>query len=339
MKAHLAISSNWNSRDMDDGRPLVDAAHGLGLDALELGYALTHRQADDIRAAVRAREITVTSVHAFCPVPMGATSGHPEIFTICERDAHGRARAIDAVLDSARFAAEVGARAVVLHAGRVTPVVREAKALESLVSRPSSGPGLLARLFGGRPHAPDTPWTFPESAARRREKLYDRRTAKAQPFLDALRASLDTLVPAFEGLGVRLGLENLPTYDAIPNEPEMTQLLGDYGSPFFGYWHDLGHGQVRANLGYIHHASVVRRLSPRLVGMHIHDVVPPAGDHVMPPRGKTDFSSLAFLADLDIPAVLEPAPGTPVEEIREGIAFLRATWDRPLQGEPCANRH
>lgn len=328
MKAHLAISSNWNSRDMDNGHPLVDAAHSLGLDALELGYALTNRQADDIRAAVKAHEIVITSVHAFCPVPMGAESGHPEIFTICERDERGRARAIDAVLDSARFAAEVGARAVVLHAGRVTPVVHEAKALENIASRPPAAPGLFARLFGKRAPspAPDAPWVFPETAAKLREKLYDRRAAKAQPFLDALRASLDKLVPSFEELGVRLGLENLPTYDAIPNEPEMTQLLGDYDSPFLGYWHDLGHGQVRANLGYIHHSSVVKRLSPRLVGMHIHDVIPPAGDHVMPPRGKTNFASLAFLADLDVPAVLEPAPGTPVEDIREGISFLRKTW-------------
>ena len=106
----------------------------------------------------------------------------------------------------------------------------------------------------------------------------------------------------------------------------MMQLMREFDSPALGYWHDLGHGQVRANLGYIHHASVARRLAPSIVGMHLHDVVPPTGDHVMPPLGKTDFASLAFLGELDVPAVFEPAPGTPSDQIRDAIAHIRATW-------------
>ena len=322
MKAHLALSTNWNSREHDGGRPLVDAAHGLGLDAIELGYALTHRQADDIRAAVAAHEIAVTSVHAYCPVPMGAAEGHPEVFSICADESRERARAVDAVKDSARLAAEVGARAVVLHAGRVREVTAEAKAFERAFENPPK-PGFLSRLLGRG--AADSAAALDQM----REHLVERRAARADKPLDALRRSLDTLLPTFEELGVKLGLENLPTYDAIPSEPEMTRLLAEFDSPCFGYWHDLGHGQVRANLGFIHHASVVRRLSARLVGMHIHDVIPPAGDHVMPPCGRTNFKALAFLGALDVPAAFEPAPGTPESEIREAIAFLRETWGDP----------
>ena len=356
MKATLSLSTNWNSREVEDGRALVESARALGLDAIELGYALTHRQADGIRAAVAAHEIAITSVHAFCPVPMGATAGHPEIHTICATDARARSHAVKAVLESARFAAEVGACAVVLHAGRVPAATRPAKQLESRAEAEfaaASGaprPGLLARLLGRRPppsvrgdapegqggvHHAATPGadmrrisniTYSPDFLRRREKLYYLRDRKVPRFLDALRASLDDLLPEFESLNLKLGLENLPTFDAIPTEPEMMQLLAEFDSSALGYWHDLGHGQVRANLGYIHHASVTRRLAPHIVGMHLHDVVPPAGDHVMPPLGKTDFRALAFLAELAVPAVFEPAPGTPAEQIRDAIAYMRDVW-------------
>lgn len=336
MKATLSLSTNWNSREVDDGRALVDSARELGLAAIELGYALTHRQADGIRAAVAAHDIAVTSVHAFCPVPMGASSGHPEIHSICVTDSRARAHAVEAVLESARFAAEVGARAVVLHAGRVPEATRPAKLLEQRAEREyaaASGalrPGLLALLLGRRPPQPPSPApariAYSPDFIRRREKLYYLRDRKVPKLLDALRKSLDDLLPEFEDLGLRLGLENLPTFDAIPTEPEMQQLLREFDSPALGYWHDIGHGQVRANLGYIHHASLARRLAPDIVGMHLHDVAPPAGDHIMPPLGQTDFASLAFLGDLDVPAVFEPAPGTPAEQIRDAIAFLRETW-------------
>ena len=331
MKAHLSLSTNWISRSLDGGRGLVDAAHRLGLDALELGYSLTHRQADDIRAAVSAREIAITSVHAFCPVPMGATEGHPEIFSLCATDARERRHGVEAVLDTARFAAETGASAVVLHAGRVPELVHAAKDFEKRLSVPPPAPGLLSRLLRRPPPAPPA-GAVPSSPAidRLREKLVEQRTAKAGRYLDALRAALDELLPAFEDLGLKLGLENLPTYDAIPTEPEMFQLLQEFDSPAFGYWHDLGHGQVRANLGFIHHASVARRLAPHMVGMHVHDVMPPAGDHLMPPRGKTNFRALAFLADLPIPAVLEPAPDTPEEDLRTAIDYLRDVWTRSV---------
>ena len=340
MKAHLSLSTNWNSREVESGRAVVEAARELGLDAIELGYALTHRQADDVRAAIAAHEISITSVHAFCPVPMGASEGHPEIHSVCEPDSRARRQAVEAVLESARFAAEVGAAAVVLHAGRVPETTHPAKQLQALAEdecAAASGdkrPGWLARLLGRKPApapAPSAapagrPLPFSDKFVRRRERLYYLRDKHVARRLDALRSSLDELLPEFETLHLRLGLENLPTFDAVPSEPEMLQLAREFDSPALGYWHDLGHGQVRANLGYIHHASVARRLAPITVGMHLHDVVPPAGDHVMPPLGKTDFASLSFLADLDVPAVLEPAPGTPAEQIREAINYFREIW-------------
>lgn len=300
----LALSTNWNSREHAEGDTLVDAALEAGVDAIELGYALTHRQAADIDAARIAGRIQVSSVHAFCPVPMGMVSGHPEIFTICDRRSRARARAVEAVLETARFAVSMEARVIVLHAGRV-PIHRAVRKLTALAE-------------AGRQAEP--------RYARQLTRMQDARDRRAAKPFEALRASLAELVPALESLGVTLALENLPSWDAMPTESEMVRLLDEFPSPSLGYWHDIGHGQVRENLGLIHHEAVAHRLAGRLAGLHVHDVQPPTHDHLMPPRGKVRFEKFRDLARQDVPSVIEPAPGTPPEAVREAVDFLRAVW-------------
>ncbi len=306
--ARLSLSTNWNSRSGLGGTDLVRTARTLGLSRLELGYALTNRQADELRPLVASGEIEISSVHAFCPVPMGVSSGHPELFSICEPSERARIHAVAAVKNTARFALEMGAPVVVLHAGRVGAVIRAARKIQDLAEKgvPASDPKF----------------------DRKREALILKRDRKAPKHLDALRLALDELVPWFEDHRLVLGLENLPTYDAMPTESEMFSLLQDYESPALAAWHDIGHGQVRANLGFIHHASVLRRFAPHLGGLHVHDVLPPADDHMMPPqeRGTVDFPALSFLGELPIPAVLEPAPGTPPESVARAVDYLRAAW-------------
>lgn len=300
----LSVSTNWNSRGHDDGAAIVDDVLATGLDTVELGYSLTHRQAEDIACLQAAGRIHVGSVHAYCPVPMGATSGGPELFTICHRSPRERRRAIEAVMATARFAAEMGAKVVVLHGGRV-PIARHVRKLTALA-------------VAGRRLEP--------RYTRQLERLFAARDRRAPKVFALLRESLRELLPAFEALGLTLALENLPTWDATPNEPEMHQLCEEFPSTALGYWHDIGHGQVRENLGLIHHASVARRLASRLAGMHVHDATGFTDEHLMPPRGKVQFGNFRELAELAIPAVLEPAPGTPIDEVREAVDFLRHVW-------------
>jgi sugar phosphate isomerase/epimerase len=300
----FAVSTNGNSCDHDDGVTLVEAVRGLGLDTIELGYALTHRQAEDIARLRREGRIQVCSVHAYCPVPMGAFEGHPEIFSICNPSQRDRHRAIEAVLESARLAAEMEAHAVVLHAGRV-PVRRHWVKLHGLAK-------------AGRRHSPAY-----ERVMARLMKARDRHAPKV---LALLRESLAELLPHFERLGVKLGLENLPSWDAAPNESEMQQLCNEFAGSALGYWHDFGHAQVRENMGFIQQAGVVRRIAPRLVGVHIQDIVDFADEHLMPPHGSVNFQSFKGLIPSGTPLVLEPAVGTPAAHLRDAVDFLRSIW-------------
>ena len=301
----IAISTNWNSFRHETADALLEEIVSLGFDTVELGYALTHRQADGIAAWRDAGRIRVSSVHAFCPSPVPNATG-PELFSICDpRDFRKARRGIAAVKASADFAASVGARVVVLHAGRV-PMRRAVRRLAGFADQ-----GLL-----GAP-----------KYSRQLERALDKRERAAKRHLDTLCDSLAEILPHFERLGLVLGLENLPTCDAMPNEPEMQLLLDSFSTPALGYWHDTGHAQVRQHYGLIHHAGIVARFADRIAGFHLHDVAFPDSDHRMPPAGGTvDFSLFARFLDSEIPFVLEPARGSDASFVGTAVDYLSGLW-------------
>ncbi len=113
----LALSTNWCCGRLDSGEAIVDEALALGFDALELGYRTTDAHVRGFRA--RLGEMPVGSVHAFCPVPISAPCAHPELYALASFDEQARAIARAHVLRNVAFAADMGADALVLHAGRV----------------------------------------------------------------------------------------------------------------------------------------------------------------------------------------------------------------------------
>ena len=73
--------------------------------------------------------------------------------------------------------------------------------------------------------------------------------------------------------------------------------------------------------------DAVRRYRP-FTSFHATDadVAPPLADHVMPPGGLVDFRIFAPFVAGDAPLVMEPAPGTPAEDVARGLAYLRGLW-------------
>ena len=112
----IALSTNWNNARLESGRAIAEEAAALGFDALELGFNTTAAQAKEI---LESRILPVDSIHAFCPVPLSAPSGHPELYRLASFDEGERALARVYVKKNLVFAAEAGATAVVLHAGRL----------------------------------------------------------------------------------------------------------------------------------------------------------------------------------------------------------------------------
>ena len=113
----LALSTNWCNRKFERGEEIVDKALELGFSALELGYNTTSAQVEGIRR--RLDEMPVGSVHAFCPVPISAPQGYPELYSLASFSRPDRDLARAFVVKNLEFAASVGADVLVLHAGRV----------------------------------------------------------------------------------------------------------------------------------------------------------------------------------------------------------------------------
>ena len=112
----LSLSTNWCNRRLERGEEIVAAAAELGFEELELGFHTTEAQAAEI---VKAGRLPIGSVHAFCPVPLSAPQGYPELYQLASFDDEARAMARFQVKKNIAFAASVGADALVLHAGRV----------------------------------------------------------------------------------------------------------------------------------------------------------------------------------------------------------------------------
>jgi len=300
----LALSTRWNAFRHASGEAMIEEIRELGFAAVELGYDLRQDLVPGVMAALRAGGVTVSSVHAFCPVPIGAPQGHPELFLLTEPDAAARSRAVKHIQDTIRFASAVGATAIVAHAGRVD--------MGDITS------DLIRLAEEGKQFSP----RFDNLKV----KLILRREKKAPAFIKALGESIEALIPLLDECGVGLALENLPSLESVPTEHEMAELLRRFDSPRFGYWHDSGHSIVRQHLGCATQLHTLRNLGERMLGMHVHGVAGFAADHLMPPRGQLDIGMLLRHTREGTPLVLEPAPGTPADEVAAAAAAVRAEW-------------
>lgn len=301
----FAISTHWNARKHSSGEAMLTEIIDAGFKHVELGYDLTLDLVPGVQNFVENGDIIVNSLHNFCPVPIGAPMGHPELFHLADTDIRGRLSAVRNTINTISFAAQVHAKYVVVHTGNVDMPFMTRK--------------LLDLIKAGR--------QYDEKYEKIKLKLLTRREDKVQNHLDALNESLAELMPELEKHNICLAMENLPSWESIPTESEIETICKKFDSPHIRYWHDLGHGQTRQNLGFIAHLRWIEKLSPFLVGMHVHDIKHPASDHLMPPNGELDFSNFKKIANSGIVLVLEPASGTPVEEIVKGHQLLKEMWD------------
>lgn len=302
----FALSTTWFGARCLSGEELVDEALSIGFDGLELGYTLQKGLVPGILSRIKDGKISVRSVHSYCPAPMGQT-GNPELHDLVSRSEHERGHAVQAMVSTLHFAESVGAEAVVVHAGRVA-------------SASNIWPWLLNRYSTDAADG----WFF----RWRHEKIRRVRERDIGIFMSRLEHSLDDLLPHFERAHVKMALEILPSYDAIPLPDEMDALFNKYqGNEALSFWYDIGHGQVLENTGFISVADVVSRFAGRIAGCHIHDVLGPTTDHYAPGDGGIDYKALSQFAAPGVIRVFEPSPDVPRENLAKGLAVLRNAWN------------
>lgn len=276
----------------------------LGFEYAELSHGIRISLLPGIIEAVDAGEIKISTLHNFCPLPMGITHAAPNIFKFTSPDPRERANALRYSLKTIETAARVKARLVVLHMGAIE--------MKDYTDR------LIEMVEAGQKDTPKYEKLCEEACAKRE--------AKKERHVELANDMLRKLVEAAEPLGIQFGIENREALEEIPLESDFHFFFKDFPGPTVGYWHDTGHGQIKENLGFIHHAMHVESLANRLLGFHIHDVQFPGRDHCPPGAGTIDFAALKPFVKPEHIKVIELNPGVQVEDLKRGVARIKSIW-------------
>jgi sugar phosphate isomerase/epimerase len=291
----LSFSTCWNSGRHTAGDEMLREIKDLGFDQVELGHGIRISLMPGIQKMYDAGEVRFSSLHNFCPLPVEVLRASPDCYMLSAAYTKERDRAIKQTLQTIDFAQRLGAPFVVMHLGEVPigPVT------DSLIEMARDGK-LLSREF-----------------VRKKLDAVEKREASAPPHLERVKEALLRISDYAGERNIRLGIEGRRGYEEIPSERELPALLAELNSPVFGYWHDLGHIQIKENLCFLNHADWLRQMAPQTFGCHVQDCIWPAQDHQPPFAGDVDLKNLVPLLPPNCTMVWELSPRkTPVEIAR-----------------------
>jgi len=287
---------------------MVNEVRALGFDYVELGHSTRMSLLPGVQEAVAAREIKISSLHNFCPTPIGVMGPAPNYYLPSSSDEDERRYAVRHTLRTIDCAAALGAKAVVMHLGRVR--------MRHYTTR------LLNFHLEGRAESP--------RYHRLAEKAITVRDKKRQKPLDQVYRTLDEVLPRAKEMGVKIGMETRLGIEEIPNEREADQILRHFGTDTILYWHDVGHAAVKEVLGLMSVDGILNRFRGRTAGMHLQDFHPPVEDHLPAGFGTIDFARLAPFVTDDMILAWEIHPHWKAEEITEGIKRVHDLLRKPV---------
>ena len=276
----------------------------LGFEYAELSHGTRISLLPGILEAVDAGEIKISSVHNFCPLPMGVNNSAPNLYQFSAERERERELAHRYTIKTLETAARVHAPLVVLHLGSIEMKNHTDKLLE-MVQRGEKETPKYERLCA---------------------ELDEKRESRKGPFFERTKDMLKLLVKEAEARGVTLGAENREALEELPFESDFHFLFREISSPNLVYWHDTGHAQIKENLGFIMHQMHLESLKKHLFGFHIHDVQFPGRDHCSPGTGTIDFAALKPMVQPQHIKVFEFSPSMTPELVLSGAKHIKSIW-------------
>jgi len=299
-----SLSSCWNSNRHTDGRAMLREIRDLGFEYAELSHGIRISLLPGILDAVDAGEIKISTLHNFCPLPMGVNHAAPNIFKFSSEDRRERENAYKHTLKTLETAERVKAPLVVIHMGAID-MKDYMDALEDLVKAGKKDTPKYQKLF---------------------DEVVEKREQKKERYVEAAYEMLSRLIPEAESRGIKLGIENREAVDEIPLDSDYPMFFKQFTSPTVVYWHDTGHAQIKENLGFVDHLFHLHALADRLYGFHVHDVQFPGRDHCSPGSGMIDFKALRSVVKPEHLKVFEFNPHLTVDQVKQGVAHIYALW-------------
>ena len=283
---------------------MLEEIRGLGFEYAELSHGIRLSLIPGIFDAVDAGVIRISSLHNFCPLPIGVNQAAPNIFKFTAENERERENAVRHTLKTFETAQRVNAPLVVLHMGAVE--------MKEYTDK------LLDMVKDGKK---DTP-KFQKLV----EEMEDRRAKLSEKPMQYAYEILRKLIAEAEPRGLKLGIENREAVEEILFDNDYPFFLHEFQSPSVVYWHDTGHAQIKENLGFINHAEHLKAVQRRLYGFHIHDVEFPGRDHRAPGTGTVNFKTLKSFVKPEQPKIFEFSPSLDVEEVKAGVAYIKSLW-------------
>ena len=298
----LALSTSWQSAETATAAEMIAAFKSLGINAIELSYRISEAMFRQLQEPLKRSGIKVVSVHNYFPIPSVRSNvkASGDLFLLSSLDGEERRDAIRFTKKTIETAAELEARAVVLHGGAVE-MNHEMHALYQFFHTNRLG-SIEAQ-------------TFIRNKLKERDRLKSRHISR-------LLSSLDHLATIAEERGVLLGLENRYHYHELPGFDDFSVIFDTFKGAPLGYWHDTGHAHANETLGLIPKNALLHRVADQLIGVHLHDAVG-LDDHIPPGSGEIDFTALKSFLKAETLNVMEIKPGIPAADVSEGMQYVR----------------
>ena len=273
---------------------------GLGFEWVELSHGIKITLVPGILKAVEEGVVKVASCHNFCPLPNGVTRAAPNLYMPSAADEREREQWLRQSKRTLDFAHQVKAQKVVLHLGSVA----------FFWSNPTAKLEEYIEAHPGEDLSKDV--AYQKLLAKSLEKLKDR----MPPYWNNTRQGLLTLLPYAKEMGVKLGFENRESFDELPLDADHPALIAEMARPdACGYWHDVGHAQIKQGMGLLDHREHLEKNAPNAIGFHLHDVSADGHDHQAIGTGKIDFEMVSSFWRPEHTLVIELSPRLTTDEV------------------------
>ncbi len=291
-----SCSTMWGQHNFPGLTDFFEACRRIGFQSVELNHQVDSGMLADIDLPRQP----LGSLHEPCPADVSVDDLKARDWLISSMDEDCRQHGIQAIKRSVDFAARLGLPAIVVHAGMVSTDVRLEQRLRTLLEA-----GHVASAEYGN----------------LKQELMDTRRALISACFESVKQSLRELLDYAAPSGVRLGLENRFHYYDIPSPDELSEMLAMADERRLGFVYDVGHAEHLSRLGFYPHEDWLRRFSPRILEVHLHDVKG-VHDHQAPGLGEVDFDMVARYLPHSAIRTLEIKPSNTPEQVKFALDYL-----------------
>ncbi len=293
----VSLSTMWAKGRFKHMAEFVAKAKKLGFTRVEANASISPQKLDDLIKTA----IPISSIHSPCPATLSSKGIPVANLSLSSLEESERQEAVSFAKKTIDLASSIGAKAVVLHMGEVPVDLSLEDKLHHLYNENFTGTKEYTQV---------------------QEELIYQRASKAPPYLEAAKKSLEELSEHSQKQNVMLGLETRFYLYEIPDIDEMAELLNEVEGRLIGYWHDVGHAEVKQRLGFTSHEDWLLRFNHEMLGVHLHDVLG-ISDHHPLGKGNVDWEMVSKYLPRQAIKVCEIAEWHEEEDIQGVVDFLQ----------------